>query len=227
MTSFPATTTDTDTGRALTASQNEAFVEQLEELFRQRRDVRRFRSDPVEEELITEILASSQTAPSVGLSQPTRFLRLKSATVRKNVLANFEKANAEALQGYEGDQAKLYATLKLAGLREAPVQIAVFCDTGTTKGAGLGSRTMPEALIYSTVCAVMTMWLATTARGLGLGWVSIFDVDELSANLSAPGGWTFVGCLCIGWPEEYHLDPELERAGWETRDPKGPVIEVR
>ena len=225
MTALPAT--NTDTNKEDTAVPNPAFVEQLEELFRQRRDVRRFQSEPVEENLVAKILASSCTAPSVGLSQPTRFLRLQSEAVRRDVLANFETANAEALQGYKGDRAKLYANLKLAGLREAPVQIAVFCDTGTKKGAGLGSRTMPEALIYSTVCSVMTMWLNATARGLGLGWISIFDVEQLTADLKTADEWTFVGCLCIGWPEEYHLDPELERAGWETRDRKGPIVEVR
>ncbi|MEM8974606.1 MAG: 5,6-dimethylbenzimidazole synthase [Pseudomonadota bacterium] len=206
---------------------NAAFVRELDALFRQRRDVRRFLSKPVDEDSITEILATSCTAPSVGLSQPTRFLRLQNKSIRADVLANFEAANAKALQGYEGDQAKVYAGLKLAGLREAPVQLAVFCDTSTAKGSGLGSSTMPEALVYSSVCAVMTMWLSASARGLGLGWVSIFDIDALAKTLDAPESWSFIGCLCIGWPEEYHLDPELERAGWEQRDPRGPHVEVR
>ena len=206
---------------------NAAFVRELDMLFRQRRDVRRFLTKPVDEDLITEIFATSCTAPSVGLSQPTRLLRLKSTSIRDSVLANFEAANAEALNGYESTQSRLYASLKLAGLREAPVQLAVFSDTATTKGTSLGSRTMPETLVYSTVCAVMTMWLAAAARGLGLGWVSIFDVDALTRVLDVPQSWSFVGCLCLGWPEEYHLDPELERAGWEQRDLNGPHVELR
>lgn len=204
-----------------------AFVNELDALFRQRRDVRRFLSTPIDEAIVTEILATSCTAPSVGLSQPTRLLRLKSPPVRDSILANFEAANDKALKGYESDRAKLYATLKLAGLRDAPVQLAVFCDTTTSKGAGLGSRSMPETLVYSTVCAIMTMWLAASARGLGLGWVSIFDVEALHSQLAAPTNWTFVGCLCLGWPQEYHLDPELERAGWEQRNPSGPHVEIR
>ncbi|MEM9358070.1 MAG: 5,6-dimethylbenzimidazole synthase [Pseudomonadota bacterium] len=218
---------DTSTPPVHPDGMNDAFVRELDALFRQRRDVRRFLNKPVDENTVTEILATSCTAPSVGLSEPTRFLRLQNTSIRSDILANFEAANAEALQGYEGDQAKLYAGLKLAGLKEAPVQFAVFCDTSTAKGSGLGSRTMPEALVYSSVCAVMTMWLAASARGLGLGWVSIFDVDALAKTLKAPESWSFIGCLCIGWPEEYHLDPELERAGWEHRDPKGPHVETR
>lgn len=206
---------------------DDAFIAALDTLFRQRRDVRRFLTTPVDEATITDILAASCTAPSVGLSQPTRFVRLASQPVRDRVLSNFEAANKQALHDYDDEQARLYATLKLAGLREAPVQFAVFCDTATPKGSGLGSRTIPETLLYSTACAVMTMWLAASARGLGLGWVSIFDVEALANDLDVPVDWTFVGCLCIGWPEEYHLDPELERAGWEQRDQGGPNVETR
>lgn len=225
MSAFPASGNAAHT--ASLGSMSPAFVSELDVLFRQRRDVRRFLSKPVDDDLVDEIVATSLTAPSVGLSEPTRFLRLQSQGIRKAVLANFETANAQALGGYDGDQAQLYASLKLQGLQDAPIQLAAFCDTLTTKGAGLGSRTMPEALAYSSVCAIMAMWLAATARGLGLGWVSIFDVASLTETLNVPQHWSFVGCLCLGWPEEYHLDPELERAGWKQRTMRGPHIELR
>lgn len=204
-----------------------SFAAELDELFRSRRDVRRFRRDPVDDGLVREIIETVRYAPSVGLSEPTRLVRLSSDEARAVVLANFERANAEALSGYGGEQAQLYATLKLAGLKEAPVQFAVFCDAGTSKGAGLGCRTMPDTLAYSSVCAVMSMWLAATARGLGLGWVSILDPEDLISALDVAPDWLLIGCVCIGWPEEYHLDPELERAGWEVRDPDGPTVLIR
>ncbi len=203
------------------------FVEAFDELVRLRRDVRRFKTAAVGEELVEEIVGALRYAPSVGLSEPTRLVRLQSTFVRQAMLANFEIANGEALAGYRGEAARAYARLKLAGLRQAPVQFAVFCDPDTGKGRGLGCRTMPEAKAYSSACAVMLIWLSAAARGLGLGWVTIFKVGDLADLLDVPRGWTFVGCLCIGWPEEQHLDPELERAGWERRRLDGPSILIR
>ncbi len=195
----------------------QTFRDQLAELFAWRRDVRRFRPGPVAPELIRHLLDQTGLAPSVGLSEPWRFVMVESAQARAAALANFEAANAEALQGYSGDRHKLYASLKLSGMREAPVQIAIFCDEATAQGAGLGAQTMPEMRRYSVVCAVMQLWLAARAEGLGAGWVSILDPDRLSASLGVPDDWRLIAYLCLGWPEEEHCDAELERAGWEDR----------
>ena len=195
----------------------QAFRDQLGELFAWRRDVRRFRPDPVAPELIRRLLEQTGLAPSVGLSEPWRFVMVESAPARAAVLANFEAANAEALEGYSGDQARLYASLKLSGMRQAPVQIAIFCDEATTQGSGVGLRTMPEMRRYSVVCAVMQLWLAARAEGLGAGWVSILDPDRLGRNLRVAQEWRLIAYLCLGWPEEEHRDTELERAGWEDR----------
>ncbi len=203
------------------------FVTAFDELVRLRRDVRRFRSAPVGEHLVDEVVAGARFAPSVGLSEPLRLVRLVSETARSDVLANFERANREALAGYAGQMARTYADLKLAGLREAPVQFAVFCDDDTGKGRGLGAVTIPETKAYSCACAIMVMWLAAAARGLGLGWVTIFDVPGLVASLGVVPQWRFMGCICLGWPQEQHYDPELERAGWEVRCEAGPVVAVR
>jgi 5,6-dimethylbenzimidazole synthase len=196
---------------------NQAFRDQLATLFAWRRDVRRFRKDPVAPALIGRLLAQTGLAPSVGLSEPWRFIMVESPTARAAALANFETANADALNGYADDQARLYATLKLSGMRDAPVQIAIFCDEATDQGSGLGARTMPEMRRYSVVCAVMQLWLAARAEGLGAGWVSILDPDRLAADLAVPEGWRLIAYLCLGWPEEEHSDAELERAGWESR----------
>lgn len=202
-----------DTQRAFSTD----FRRELDALFQWRRDVRRFLSDPVSDALTCDVLAAAASAPSVGLSEPWRFIRVESGAARADVIANFERCNAEALARQAEDRQNLYASLKLAGLRDAPVHIAVFCDEDGAQGHGLGALTMPEMRRYSVVCAVMQMWLAARAAGLGMGWVSILDPEQVSRDLDAPDNWSLIAYLCIGWPEEEHTDCELERAGWEDR----------
>jgi 5,6-dimethylbenzimidazole synthase len=194
-----------------------AFRQELDALFRWRRDVRRFRRDPVPEASVDAVMRSAAHAPSVGLSEPWRFVRVGSEAGRAAALSNFEDCNADALAAQPEERRALYARLKLAGLREAPVHIAVFCDEAGMQGQGLGCATMPEMRRYSVVCAVMQMWLAARALGLGMGWVSIIDPARLAEDLDIPRDWSLIAYLCLGWPEEDHADPELQRAGWEDR----------
>mgnify|MGYP001596923949 CR=1 FL=1 len=193
------------------------FREQLDLLLAKRRDVRRFRTTPVDEELLQSCLSSFAKAPSVGLSEPWRVVRINSDAARAAALSNFQSANNDALQGYSGNKAKIYAGLKLSGMQEAPIQIAVFCDEDTEKGAGLGAGTMPEMRRYSCVTAIMQFWLVLRAHSLGLGWVSILDPKQLNSDLNIPASWSLVAYLCIGWPEQFTDTPELETVGWETR----------
>jgi 5,6-dimethylbenzimidazole synthase len=203
------------------------FRRTLHDLIAWRRDVRRFRTEPVPDGAFERLVGIASLAPSVGLSQPWRFVLVDDARRRQAVRENFAAANAEALAGYTDEKARLYATLKLAGLDRAPLQFAVFADRDTPQGAGLGRRTMPEMIEYSAVAAVNTLWLAARAEGLGLGWVSILDPAALSALLDVPPGWKFVGYFCLGYPERDELVPELERAGWEHRRPAGDFITHR
>ncbi len=195
------------------------FREQLNDLMRWRRDVRHFHADrQVSDDILTEVMEAIRLAPSVGLSEPWRIVAVKSVAARAKALGNFEGANAAALKGYSGERAKIYAGLKLSGMRDAPVQLALFCDDGTDKGAGLGAGTMPEARRYSVVSAIMNFWLAARAHGLGVGWVSIIDPVQLATDLDVPEGWALVAYLCVGWPIEESLTPELEKVEWEKRD---------
>jgi 5,6-dimethylbenzimidazole synthase len=203
-----------------------AFRSELLDLMRWRRDVRRFRADPVDETLLEECLEAFLLAPSVGLSEPWRVVQLESGQARATALANYQQANAEALEGYDGDQAALYSQLKLSGMREAPVQLAVFCDDSTEKGAKLGAASMPEMRRYSVVAAVTQFWLMARSHGLGVGWVSILDPEALARDLEIPDGWALVAYLCVGWPVDSQETPELERAGWEERRGALPM-EVR
>lgn len=193
------------------------FRAELHDLMRWRRDTRHFRTDPVPEALVDRCLAAFGHAPSVGLCEPWRLVWADSAGIRNKVQQNFNAANAKALKGYDGDKAQLYAGLKLAGLQQAPLQFALFCDQATEKGSGLGAGTMPETRAYSCVSALMLFWLALRAEGLGLGWVSILDPNQLVADFQVPPGWQFIGYFCLGWPESDESVPELERMGWEQR----------
>jgi 5,6-dimethylbenzimidazole synthase len=195
-----------------------AFRAEFIDLLRWRRDVRRFRADPLPAGLLEELVGLTRYAPSVGFSQPARFVRVVSPERRAAVAAAFERANAEALGTYSGERAVTYAGLKLAGLHDAPEHLAVFVDPATTRGAGLGRATMPEMAAYSVVCAVHTLWLAARARGIGVGWVSIFAPQAVTRALDVPDDWQLVAYLCVGYPAEEHLDRELERAGWEVAD---------
>ncbi|MCG8354973.1 MAG: 5,6-dimethylbenzimidazole synthase [Kiloniellales bacterium] len=193
------------------------FRARLAELVRWRRDVRRFRRDPVPPAVIDRLLALACQAPSVGLSQPWRFVLVEETARRAAVRENFLACNAEALADYSGARAALYARLKLAGLDEAPVQLGVFCDEATTTGHGLGRKTMPETLRFSVVTAVHTLWLAARAWGIGVGWVSIIEPEAVARSLDVPDRWSLVAYLCIGYPLEERGAPELEREGWESR----------
>ncbi len=206
---------------------DDTFQAKLDDLFRWRRDVRRFLRDPVAPELIDELLDLACLAPSVGNSQPWRFARVDGADTRRAIISDFREANAEALGDYEGPKAKLYASLKLSGLEDAPVHLAVFADESTDAGAGLGRRSMPEMLNYSAVLAVYTLWLAARARGLGVGWVSILNPDRVTNILDVPDRWCLIAYLCIGYPEEEHDEPELQRHGWQDTDPAARAVLVR
>ena len=194
---------------------DEAFRQSFKELVLWRRDVRRFRTDPVDEKQVRNLLALAGHAPSVGHAQPWRFVIIESATIRNQIKASFNRTNQAALDGYSGDKRANYARLKLEGLDCAPIQIAVFSEEQPNEGAGLGRTTMPETLRYSVVGAIHTLWLAARAEGLGLGWVSILEPDVVAKALDAPKTWSFVAYLCLGWPEEEHDDPELVRHGWQ------------
>lgn len=203
-----------------------AFQEQLAALIGWRRDVRRFRHDPLPEGVFEELLALAQMAPSVGNSQPWRFVRIRSAPLRESLAAHADTQVAAAAKMIVEERRPLYTSLKLHGLREAPEVMAVFCDDATPVGGRLGAATMPEARAYSVVLAIHTLWLSARARGIGLGWVSIVDPKTVAAMLDLPDDWRLVALLCLGWPEEETEVPELERLGWQARvDGKDHVCE--
>ncbi len=207
------------------ATFDESFRESLRELFVWRRDVRRFRTDPLPTGTLERLIEIACLAPSVGLSQPWRFIVVDEPARRRAVRTVFEACNADARDAYADEQAAKYAALKLEGLDAAPCQFAVFADRATLVGHGLGRRTMPEMAEYSAVTAISLMWLAARAEGIGMGWLSILEPARMNAILDVPEAWRFIGYFCVGYPQHDSATPELERAGWERRrDPTGCVF---
>lgn len=204
---------------------DDVFRAQLRELLIWRRDVRRFRIEALPFGTVERLIDMACLAPSVGLSQPWRFVIVDDPARRRAVLEDFRSCNADAFKSYADDLAARYAKLKLAGLEEAPSQIAVFADPATETGHGLGRRTMPEMIEYSVVAAIHTLWLAARAEGIAMGWLSILTPGRINAILDVPQTWRFLGYFCLGYPQSDSDTPELERAGWERRcDPEKFIL---
>ena len=206
---------------------DDAFRAQLRALLAWRRDVRRFRREKLPAGTVERLVATACLAPSVGLSQPWRFVLVDARERRTAIAANFAECNAAALHQLAPDRAGIYARLKLAGLDEAPCHLAVFAEPETEQGHGLGRLTMPEMMAYSAVAAVHTLWLSARAEGIGLGWVSILDPAAVRVILDVPAVWRLIGYFCLGYPAAEHDVPELERDGWETRRPPDNFVVQR
>lgn len=205
----------------------EGFRRELDTLFAWRRDVRYFRSDPLPNGAMDELLDLASRSPSVGNAQPWRFVQVNTLGRREALALQADACKHEAGQAYQADRGALYDSLKLHGLREAPEVLAVFCDETAETGHGLGRATMPETLCWSVVTAIHTLWLAARARGIGLGWVSILDPAAINRLLGVPHHWRFVALLCLGRPDAISDTPELARQGWQAPLPVSRTRFVR
>jgi 5,6-dimethylbenzimidazole synthase len=191
----------------------------------ERRDVRsHFLADPVPDEVLYRILDAAHHAPSVGFMQPWDFIVIRDCGIRDQVRENFEQANRQAAAVYEGEKRNLYDSLKLAAIVESPLNLCITCDPQRTRGAGLGRQSNPSTDIYSTVCAVQNLWLAARAESVGVGWVSILDMEALKVTLQIPPEVVPVAYLCVGYVSEFGSQPDLEKRGWEQREPLANLI---
>lgn len=185
-----------------------------------RRDVRHFQRRPLADGDLSDLLRLACLAPSVGNAQPSRFVRISSAALRTKLSDHVDAQSASAARQFaDQDRRDRYLSLKLHGIREAPELVAVMSDDQPKAGHGLGIATMPEMLRYSTVMAIHSLWLAARTRGIGLGWVSILDPRCVAEMLDVPDKWTLIALLCIGYPERASDMPELEKRGWQSREP--------
>lgn len=190
-----------------------------------RRDTRaEFLNEPINDEVLTRLLDAAHHAPSVGFMQPWDFIVIKSNEVKKQIKDAFEKANVEAKTMFQNERQELYSKLKLEGILEAPIGICITCDRSRTGDVVLGRTHNLEMDLYSTVCAVQTLWLAARAENLGVGWVSILDHNVLKDILNVPENITPVAYLCIGKVSDFHERPELEKIGWQDRVPLEDLV---
>jgi 5,6-dimethylbenzimidazole synthase len=188
----------------------------LYEAIYSRRDVRQFRPDPLPDDVLARILDAAHHAGSVGFMQPWNFILVRDLATRRRIKADFESANAAAAEVYTGERRELYDSLKLEGILESPLNVCVTCDR-SRGGQVLGRHSIVDTDLYSTCCAVQNLWLAARAEGVGVGWVSILNLDLLRDLLSLPPPVVPVAYLCVGYPLQFGDRPLLEEVGWRER----------
>lgn len=189
----------------------------LEQIMRRRRDVRgnRFLRDEIPAAELDQILQAAVWAPSVGFSQPWEFVLIRDRATREKIAASFAEENRKAAPLFTDEKREQYVQLKLEGILETPLNIAVFYKPSAQPV--LGQTTINEVGEYSVVCAVQNMWLMARAINIGIGWVSILDPSTVKAVLNAPANHKLVAYLCVGYVSDFPEQPELETLGWETR----------
>ena len=185
-----------------------------------RRDVRsEFLNRPIAAQVLARILTAAHHAPSVGLSQPWKFLLVEDVDKKRAVHAAFQQANTEAVEQFSSERRDLYRSLKLQGILDAPINILVTCDRQEDSEVVLGRTHQPEMDLYSTVCAVQNLWLSARAEGVGVGWVSIISPEKLLEVFGVPQGVVPIAYLCLGYVSRFRERPELEEQGWGRRMP--------
>lgn len=196
-------------------------------VIRERRDMRHFLPTPVDSAVLQKILAAAHHAPSVGLMQPWRFIRITDLKIRQAIHKQVDAERvktAEAIGEYETSARMLeFLRLKVEGISECgELLVATLCDK--RKYNIFGRRTMPEMDIASVSCAIQNMWLAARAEGLGLGWVSLFDPIELSQLLSMPADAKPIAVLCLGHVDSFYKEPMLVETGWKIEKPLAEML---
>ncbi|WDZ78496.1 5,6-dimethylbenzimidazole synthase [Ensifer adhaerens] len=209
------------TAGAFSRQEREAVYRAIET----RRDVRdEFLPEPLPDDLVKRLLAAAHNAPSVGFMQPWNFVLVRGAETRERVWQAFRRANDEAASMFAAEQQGKYRSLKLEGIRKAPLSICVTCDRTRGGAVVLGRTHNPQMDVYSTVCAVQNLWLAARAEGVGVGWVSIFHEEEIKAILGIPDHIEIVAWLCLGYVDRLYQQPELAVKGWRQRLPLEELV---
>ncbi|SHH02935.1 cob(II)yrinic acid a,c-diamide reductase [Massilia sp. CF038] len=190
-------------------------IDAIYRVMAQRRDVRHFVPDAVDPTVLTRILGAAHLAPSVGLMQPWRFIRIQDAALRAQMVQLVE-AERDCTASALGERADAFLRLKVEGLRECG-EVIVVALMGQREAHIFGRRTMPEMDLASVACAIQNMWLASRAEGLGMGWVSLFEPQALAQLLAIPPGATPVAIICLGHVEKFYPKPMLEMEAWAQR----------
>lgn len=189
----------------------------------ERRDIRRFRTDPLPDELLRRLLEAAHQAPSVGLMQPWRFVVVRSEETKAAMQGIAARERLVQADHFD-ERARHYLDLKIEGIREAPLSVCVCCDRGSDEEEVLGRHTIKDTDLYSTCLAIQNFWLAARAEGVGVGWVSFYKPEDVRALVGLPERVVPVAWLCVGYPDERPSRPGLEAAGWARRQPLKEVV---
>jgi len=208
----------------MTDSFSDAERRAVYRVIHERRDIRRFRPGTVPDDVIARMLRAAADAPSVGYSRPWDFILIRDPDVRRSVHDAFLRANAEAVEKFPDDRRAQYASFKLEGILESDLNLCVTCDRNRFGPVVLGRTSQHDTDLFSTVCAVQNLWLAARAEGVGVGWVSIVETDDLVSILGLPPGVVPVAYLCVGLPEVFAAEPELKTAGWLPEMPLAEMV---
>ncbi|GAA3957335.1 5,6-dimethylbenzimidazole synthase [Allohahella marinimesophila] len=204
---------------------DEAEMRGLYRAIRERRDVRsQFLPDPIPAEVLARLLLAAHHAPSVGFMQPWDFIVIDSLTTRRSVLDIFDRENEKAAQNYSDARATKYRSLKLQGILESPINLCITCDRSRGGTHVLGRHSIVDTDLFSTCLAVQNLWLAARAEGIGVGWVSILDQQQLSDTLKLPPEVYPLAYLCVGYVSEFLDQPELQAKGWRERLPLDRLV---
>lgn len=200
------------------------FLTDFQNLLAERRNEVSFLDRDVSVEKMNDMLADANMAPSVGLSQPWRFVEVRSGDRRKAVYENFLQARQIEIGTIDASRQAHYGKLGLTGLDSAPVHVAFFLDNSEQRGHGLGVSQNPLALNYSVALAAYTFWLATYAHGLAAGWVSILEPEAVARALEVPSDWELVAYMCVGYSATPMERPDLEKRKWSRRQALEPYL---
>ncbi|HGA2320248.1 TPA: 5,6-dimethylbenzimidazole synthase [Pseudomonas putida] len=188
----------------------------------ERRDMRHFAGGTVAPELLGRLLAAAHQAPSVGLMQPWRFIRISQRELRVRIQALVEEERVRTAEAL-GERSDAFMKLKVEGISDcAEVLVAALMDN--RESHIFGRRTLPEMDLASLACAVQNLWLAARAEGLGLGWVSLFDPQALAPLLGMPAGAKPVAVLCLGPVTAFYAQPMLVQENWAEERPLSDML---
>ena len=197
----------------------------LYDVINRRRDTRReFTGQPVDPDALERVLAAAHCAPSVGMSQPWDFVLVRSPQTLAEFRAHVAQEREVFAGSLEGERAGTFARIKVEGIVESGLGVVVGYDPGRGGPHLLGRHAIADAGLYSVVCAIQNFWLAATAEGLGVGWVSFYREDFLRELVGFPSQVRPVAWLCVGTVDHLPEVPDLERFGWRHRSPLAEVL---
>ena len=201
---------------------DEQSLEAVYRVIYERRDMRHFLPLPVEPAILRRLLGAAHAAPSVGLSQPWRIVRITSPELRERIYDLVQQERRRTAEALDGRGAE-FLRLKVEGVRECGELLVVGVRDGGTKEI-FGRRTLPETDVASTACAIQNLWLAARAEGLGLGWVSLFDPGALADLLGFPRDVRPIAVLCLGHVERFYPAPMLALERWRQPRPLSELM---